>query len=49
MLLAGPNIKPFKDSRLRIQLIETEWRIFASVNKAKVGLDNGLSPDRAKG
>ena len=28
------------------QLIEAEWRIYASVNYAIIDSDNGLSPDR---
>ena len=28
------------------QLIEAEWRIYASVNFTIIGSDNGLSPDR---
>ena len=28
-----------------ISIIEAEWRIYASVNLAIIGLDNGLSPD----
>ena len=29
-----------------IQLIEAEWRIYASLNRAIIGSDNGLSPVR---
>ena len=28
------------------QLIEAKWRIYASVNRANIGPENGLSPDR---
>ena len=28
------------------ELIEAEWRIYASVNWATIGSDNGLSPGR---
>ena len=28
------------------ELIEAEWRTYASVNRAIVGPENGLSPDR---
>ena len=30
------------------QLIEVEWRLYASVNYAIIGSDNGLSPEGAK-
>ena len=29
-----------------VYLIEAEWRIYASVNYAIIGSDNGLSPGR---
>ena len=31
---------------VRYQLIEAKWHIYASVNKAIIGSDNGLSPGR---
>ena len=31
---------------IRYQLIEAEWHIYASVNKAIIGSNNGLSPGR---
>ena len=31
-----------------VQLIEAEWRIYASVNFTIIDSDNGLSPDRRK-
>ena len=32
----------------RIQLIEAEWRIYASVKYTNIGSDNGLSPGQCR-
>ena len=34
------------DFNFMCNLIEAEWRIYASVNYTNIGSDNGLSPDR---
>ena len=33
-------------SMVNLQLVEAEWRIYASLNLAIIGSDNGLLPDR---
>ena len=36
----------FRNIRTSFELIQAEWRIYASVNLHIIGSDNGLSPDR---
>ena len=44
----GPSTRKKKATLVNttVQLIEAEWRIYASLDKTIIGSDNGLSPDR---
>ena len=40
------DVSSYQFRILRVDIIEAQWRIYASVNYAIIGSDNGLSPGR---